>query len=108
MVVSSYLDRFGRRHLKNLYAMVTGLFLVWCFQYLPWILNGPGPGFEVVGLAQFSAMWPLMLIVYIPLFIVMIWFLTWFYRKTGKIYLGALMVAAITIWFLAAGSVIAM
>jgi pimeloyl-ACP methyl ester carboxylesterase len=92
--------------LKNLYAMVTGLFLVWCFQYLPWILNGPGPGFEVVGLMQFSGMWPLMLIVYIPLFIVMIWFLTWFYRKTGKIYLGALMVAAITIWFMAAGSLL--
>jgi len=92
--------------LKNLYAMVTGLFLVWCFQYLPWILNGPGPGFEAIGLAQFSGMWPLMLIVYIPMFIVMIWFLTWFYRKTGKIYLGALMVAAITIWFMAAGSLI--
>lgn len=93
--------------LKNIYAMVTGLFLVWCLQYLPWILNGPGPGFEVLGLPQFSGMWPLMLIVYIPLFIVMIWFLTWFYRKTGKIYLGSLMVAAITIWFLAAGSIIA-
>jgi len=93
--------------LKNLYAMVTGLFLVWCLQYLPWILNGPGPGFEVLGLPQFSGMWPLMLIVYIPLFIIMIWFLTWFYRKTGKIYLGSLMVAAITIWFMAAGSLIA-
>jgi len=94
--------------LKNLYAMVTGLFLVWCFQYLPWILNGPGPGFEAVGLIQYSAMWPLMLIVYIPLFIVMIWFLTWFYRKTGKIYLGSIMVAAITIWFLTAGTIIVM
>lgn len=93
--------------LKNIYAMVTGLFLVWCLQYLPWILNGPGPGFEVLGLPQFSGMWPLMLIVYIPLFIVMIWFLTWFYRRTGKIYLGSLMVAAITVWFLAAGSIIA-
>ena len=94
--------------LKNLYAMVTGLFLVWCFQYLPWILNGPGPGFEALGLTQYSGMWPLMLIPYIPLFVVMIWFLTWFYRKTGKIYLGALMVAAITIWFMTAGTVIAM
>lgn len=93
--------------LKNMFAMVGGLFLVLCFQYLPWILNGPGPGFEAIGLAQFSGMWPLMLIVYIPLFIVMTWFLTWFYRKTGKIYLGSLMVAAITIWFMAAGSLIA-
>jgi len=91
--------------LKGIYTMVTGLFLVWCFQYLPWILNGPGPGFEVVGLAKFSEMWPLMLIVYIPEFLILYWFLTWFYRRTGKIYLGALMIAAIATWFLAAGSI---
>lgn len=83
--------------------MVTGLFLVWCLQYLLWILNGPGPSFEALGLMQFSGMWPLMLIVYIQLFIVTIWF----YRRIGKIYLGALMIAAITVWFLAAGSIIA-
>ncbi len=94
--------------LKNAYAMVTGLFLLCCFQYLPWIFGGPGPGLELAGLAQFSDMTPMILFGYIPLFIVMIWFLTWFFRKTGKIYLGSLLVASITIWFLTAGSIIAM
>lgn len=92
--------------LKNLYAMIAGLFLVWCFQYLPWFFGG-GPGFESIGQPALSGMWPLMLIVYIPLFAVMLWFLTWFYRRTGRIYLGSLMVSLITIWFLAAGSIIA-
>ncbi|MGV8026508.1 MAG: alpha/beta hydrolase [Anaerolineaceae bacterium] len=92
--------------LKNCFAMVTGLLLVWAFQYLPWLLGGAGPGFEIVGLSQFSGMWPLMLIVYIPEFIILFWFLTWFYRRTGRIYLGSLMVASIATWFLAAGSII--
>jgi hypothetical protein len=92
--------------LKNVFAMVTGLFLVWAFQYLPWFLNGPGPGFEAVGLAQYSGMWPLMLFVYIPEFIILFFFLTWFYRRTGRIYLGALMISSIAIWFLAAGSIL--
>ncbi|OGO22700.1 MAG: hypothetical protein A2Y54_01590 [Chloroflexi bacterium RBG_16_51_16] len=92
--------------LKVVYAMVTGLFLVWAFQYVPWFLLGMGPGFENVGLSQFTGMWPLMLFVYIPEFIILFFFLTWFYRRTGRIYLGALMISSIAIWFLAAGSVI--
>ncbi|MCJ7696489.1 MAG: alpha/beta fold hydrolase, partial [Anaerolineaceae bacterium] len=73
--------------LKAVYAMVTGLFLVLCLQYVPW-LAGAGPGFELLGLPQFTSMWPLMLLVYIPQFIIFFWFLVWFYRKTGRIYLG--------------------
>jgi len=96
--------------LKAVYAMVTGLFLIWAFQYLPWFFGGAGPGFETItffqiDLSQFTSMWPLMLFVYIPEFIILFWFITWFYRRTGKIYLGALMVSSLAIWFLAAGSI---
>jgi pimeloyl-ACP methyl ester carboxylesterase len=96
--------------LKAVYAMVTGLFLVWCFQYLPWFLGGAGPGFETItifqmDLSQFTSMWPLMLFVYIPEFIILFWFHTWFYRRTGKIYLGALVIASVATWFLTAGSI---
>lgn len=92
--------------LKAVYAMVTGLFLVLCLQYLPWLLGG-GPGFEMLGLPQFTSMWPLMLLVYIPQFIILFWFLVWFYRKTGRIYLGALMISILVTWFMTAGSIIA-
>jgi pimeloyl-ACP methyl ester carboxylesterase len=91
--------------LKAVYAMVTGLFLVLCLQYLPWLLGG-GPGFEMLGLPQFTSMWPLMLLVYIPQFIVLFWFLVWFYRKTGRIYLGAMMISVLVVWFMTAGSII--
>ncbi|MCX6038311.1 MAG: hypothetical protein NTW99_10555 [Chloroflexi bacterium] len=47
---------------------------------------------------------PLLLFVYIPEFFVLFFFLTWFYRRTGKVYLGALVIANLAIWFLAAGT----
>ncbi len=96
--------------LKASYAMVTGLFLIWCFQYLPWFFGGAGPGFETItffqmDLSQFTSMWPLMLFVYVPEFIILFWFHTWFYRRTGKIYLGALMIASLATWFMTAGTI---
>ena len=93
--------------LKNLYAGLMGLLLVWAFQYVPWFFFGRGPGFENVGLPQYSGIWPLMLFVYLPEFAVLLFLLTWFYRRTGRIYLGALMVSSLAMWFLTAGTIIA-
>ena len=100
---------------KSLYAMLLGVVLVLVFQYLPWIAGG-APGFEsfpnfadaegVPILAKYSGIWPLMLLVYIPEFAVLLWFLTWFYRRTGKVYLGALIISALAMWFLTAGTII--
>ena len=91
--------------LKNLFAGLFGLFLVWAIQYLPWILFHTGPGFSQTTNAGW-AIWPLMLWVYIPEFAVLLFMLTWFYRRTGRVYLGALMSASLAMWFLAAGTVI--
>lgn len=93
--------------IKVCFAFLTGLLIVWLIQYMPWYLSNAGPGFELLGLPQFSALWPLMLQVYIPEFMILLWLHVWFYRRTGKIYLGALVVASLMIWFLAAGSVVA-
>lgn len=89
--------------LKNLLAAVMGLLVVWAFQYIPFFL-GTKPGFDLVGLSLFSGMIPLLLFVYIPEFIVLFFFLTWFYRRTGKVYLGALVIAALAMWWLTAGT----
>jgi uncharacterized protein len=91
---------------KNLFAFLFGLFVVWMIQYLPWYLFNAGPGFELMGMPKFSAMWPLMLQVYIPEFAVLLLIHTWFYRRTGRIYLGALMVSTLMMWFLTAGTII--
>lgn len=94
--------------LKVCFAFLAGLLVVWMIQYVPWYVFNAGPGFELLGLPQFSAMWPLMLQVYIPEFIVLLFFHVWFYRRTGRIYLGAIMVSSLMIWFLAAGSIVSL
>jgi hypothetical protein len=93
--------------LKNLYAGLAGLVVAWAIQYVPWFFFGMGPGYENLGLPSFSALWPLMLIVYIPEFAILLFMSTWFYRRTGRVYLGGLMIASLAVWFLAAGTVIA-
>ena len=92
--------------MKNLYAGLFGLCLVWAIQYVPYLWLGQPPGFEAIGLPQYAEMWPLMLFVFLPTFAVLLLFLTWFFLRTGRIYLGAVVIASLTIWFTTAGSVI--
>jgi len=88
---------------KNCLAAVAGFAVLWAFQYLPFLVS-TAPGFELIGISLFSGMLPLLLFVYIPEFIVLIFILTWFYRKTGKIYRGSFMITSLAIWFLTAGT----
>jgi hypothetical protein len=53
-----------------------------------------------------SGMIPLLLFVYTPEFIMLFFFLTWFYRRTGRVYLGALVIAILATWFMTAGTAI--
>jgi pimeloyl-ACP methyl ester carboxylesterase len=92
--------------MKICFTALSGLFLVWLIQYVPFFA-GFGPGFELLGLPQYSEMWPLMLFVFIPEFAVILFLVTWCFRRTGKIYLGSLVGAALAIWFSTAGTVIA-
>ncbi len=89
--------------LKVVYAALFGVFLVWAIQYLPWMLFGTGPLLPGT-IDKNWAIWPLMLFVYIPEFAVLLFMLVWFYRRTGRIYLGSLMVSSLAMWFMAAGS----
>jgi len=89
--------------LKNCLAALSGLFVVWAFQYIPFFL-GFAPGFELIGLPLLSGMIPLLLFVYLPEFAVLLFFLTWFYRRTGKVYLGALVIASLAVWWMVAGT----
>jgi hypothetical protein len=50
---------------------------------------------------------PMMLNLLIPEFAVLLFMLVWFYRCTGRINLGGLIIASIFISFVAGGSVIA-
>ena len=89
--------------LKSCLAALSGLFVVWAFQYIPFFL-GYAPGFELIGLPLLSGMVPLLLFVYLPEFAVLLFLLTWFYRQTGKVYLGALVIASLAVWWMVAGT----
>ena len=91
--------------LKVVYASLLGLFIIWAVQFLPWALFGTGPGFAQT-VDPSWVIWPLMLFVYLPEFAVLLFMLTWFYRRTGRIYLGALIVSILATWFLVAGTVV--
>ena len=54
-----------------------------------------------------NSMEPMMLNLLIPEFAVLLFMLVWFYRCTGRINLGGLIIASIFISFVAGGSVIA-
>ena len=91
---------------KVMYAALAGLLLLWAFQYLPILLGGPGYGFEIVGLPQYAGMWPLWLQIYLPEFAFFLFLLVWFFRRTGRVYLGALMISGLLTWFMAAGQIV--
>ncbi|NLG84684.1 MAG: hypothetical protein GX493_08805 [Firmicutes bacterium] len=95
--------------LKNCYAALFGLILLWVLQYLPWFLGISGPGLPALGLPNSDAimMWVLWLQVLIPEFAFLLFLLTWFYRRTGRIYLGALTISSLIAWFVAAGGALA-
>lgn len=92
--------------LRILFAALFGLFLVWCIQYVPYLFLGMPPGFEALGLPFYGQMWPLMLFIFIPEFALLLFMGVWFFRHTGRVYLGALMMASLAIWFTTAGSVL--
>jgi hypothetical protein len=88
--------------LKGWFAMLTGLLAVILIQYIPAML---GDNFFFIGF-DFNPMMPIQLMGAIPFSALLYFLLTFFYRKTGKIYLGAFFGAVITVWFLITGGVV--
>lgn len=91
--------------LKNSLLMLGGLLLVALFEYVPFFL-GIGPGFDAVGMPVFGGPFMTALIVIVPQFLVLFFAMTYFFRKTGKIYLGGLFTALVATWIVTGGSAI--
>ncbi len=93
--------------LKNCIAVLGFLLVYLLFQYVPaWIFNTQ-VGLALVKLPEiiFSAgsMFALSLFYLIPFFVVLLFFLTHLFRKTGKIYLGSFFIALVVAWVWAVG-----
>ncbi|MFX1501495.1 MAG: alpha/beta hydrolase [Promethearchaeota archaeon] len=86
---------------KLCYAMVFGLFIVFIIQYAGfWVGQNP----TLKGLESTPIM-PLQLWFVVPVTMLILFFMVFWYRKTGKIYLGSIMAAIITTWFLSVSTI---
>lgn len=90
--------------LKNSLLMLGGLVLVALFEYVPFIM-GIGPGFDAVGMSIFGGPFMSALVVIAPQFLVLFFVMTYFYRKTGKIYLGGLFTALVATWIVTGAAI---
>ncbi|MFX1250107.1 MAG: alpha/beta hydrolase [Promethearchaeota archaeon] len=88
---------------KNCFAMEAGLIFVFLLQYVPMILLGTGP---IFGPLPTAGLFLIFLMQTIPQFAVIFFIMTYFYQKTGKIYLGAIMGSILTTWIMAVASAI--
>ena len=89
--------------LKNIYVMLGGLVIVSLFEYVPFLL-GYGTGWALVGLSLFDGPFMSALVLIFPQFFVLFFVATYFYRKTGKVYLGSLITALIVSWITCGGA----
>ena len=90
--------------LINTLTLIVPLILFMLIQYIPLYLTGAIP---FVGPGGFLANYTMSLFHIIGVLILVIPLSTWFYQLTGKIYLGAILNAALVAWMFTSSQVIA-
>ncbi len=90
--------------LKIVYAMLVGLILLNVIGYLPMRFGWSGPYFQIFE-SGFAPMYLLQTWSFIPIAAVMFLIAVYYYRKTGRIYLGILLLAALGTWMMMVGTV---
>ena len=85
--------------------MVGGILLVILIEYVPFFLQ-LGPGADLLFSTTFGGPFMSLLIVFAPQVIVFSFICTYCYRKTGNVFVGALLVAILACWIVTGGSAI--
>lgn len=88
---------------RNALLMVGGILLIVLIEYIPFFL-GVGPGADVFFGSTFGGPFMSLLILFVPQVIVFSVLCTYFYRRTGSVYTGALLVASLAAWIVTGGS----
>ena len=101
---ASWLKTFVSWSLSNVAALVAPLVLFLMVQYVPLLTAGVVP---LVGPGGMLASFTMNLFHVIGVLVMVVPISTWFYQLTGKIYLGALVSAALVAWMFASSQVIA-
>ena len=88
---------------RNALLMVGGILIIVLIEYIPFFLN-IGPGADLLFSSTFGGPFMSLLILFVPQVIVFSVICTYFYRRTGSVYVGALTVAALATWIVTGGS----
>ncbi|MBQ6236183.1 MAG: hypothetical protein IJK54_09715, partial [Clostridia bacterium] len=88
---------------RHALLMVGGILLIVLIEYIPFFL-GIGPGADVFFGPTFGGPFMSLLILFVPQVIVFSVLCTYFYRRTGSVYTGALLVASLAAWIVTGGS----
>ncbi|MFO8019894.1 MAG: alpha/beta fold hydrolase [Promethearchaeia archaeon] len=89
--------------LKSCFAMEMGLVLIMLVQYLPMILFGAAPLF---GWLPTAGLFLIFLMQFVPFFALMFFLTTYFFLKTGRIYLGSIIATILTTWVISVSSAV--
>lgn len=88
---------------KYALCMVGGILVVILIEYVPFFLQ-LGPGADLLFSTTFGGPFMSLLIVFAPQVIVFSFICTFCYKKTGNVFVGALMVAMMACWIVSSGS----
>ena len=89
--------------LRSVVVMLGGLLLIALIEYIPYFA-GIGAGMDLVFTSTFGGPFISFLIVIIPQFIIFFFLSTYAYRRTGRIYVGSVMLAILGAWAITASS----
>ena len=89
--------------LHNFILMAGGVLLIVALEYIPFFL-GIGPGADVCFGSTFGGPFMSILILFVPQVLFFSILCTYCYRKTGKVYVGALVAAMLACWIVTGGS----
>ncbi len=88
----------GRAILTNIVLMIGGIVILLLIQYIPLFAGNPLPLSE--------SLLTIVAIQFVPILAIVAAILTYFFRKTGHIYLGAFICALLITWYIVAGQAI--
>ncbi|MDY0345589.1 MAG: alpha/beta hydrolase [Bacilli bacterium] len=88
---------------KYALCMVGGILFIILLEYIPFFAN-IGPGADLLFSSTFGGPFMSLLIVFAPQIVVFSLICTYFYKKTGNVFVGALLVAILACWIVTGGS----
>jgi hypothetical protein len=84
-------------------VMLGGLFIIILIEYIPFFM-GFGPGADLFFSSLFGGPFMSILILLVPQFAILFFYSTWFYRKSGTVYVGSFVLSILATWVVTGGS----